>query len=134
MIPYKKQFTFEERKGEASRVRKKYPTRIPIIVEYLSKTNFKTYFNNKNNNIQKLSNRNKFLDKRKYLVPNDITGSQFNYVIRKRIKLEPHNAIFLFVNGKTLLDSQRLLSETYEEYKDKDGFLYIYYDYERTFG
>ena len=33
----------------------------------------------------------------RYLVPGDLTVGQFVYVIRKRIKLEPEKAIFIFV-------------------------------------
>jgi hypothetical protein len=39
------------------------------------------------------------LDKKKYLVPADLTVGQFVYVIRKRIKLSPEKAIFVFVNN-----------------------------------
>lgn len=35
----------------------------------------------------------------RYLVPSDLTVGQFVYVIRKRIKLEPEKAIFIFVNN-----------------------------------
>ncbi len=38
------------------------------------------------------------IDKRKFLVPNDITIAQFMWIIRKRIQLSPEKAIFLFVN------------------------------------
>ncbi len=38
------------------------------------------------------------IDKRKFLVPNDITIAQFMWIIRKRIQLAPEKAIFLFVN------------------------------------
>ena len=48
------------------------------------------------------------IDKKKYLVPADLTVGQFHYVIRKRIKLAPEKALFLFCsnsippNGKTV--------------------------------
>ena len=35
----------------------------------------------------------------RYLVPSDLTVGQFVYVIRKRIKLSPEKAIFIFVNN-----------------------------------
>lgn len=41
------------------------------------------------------------IDKRKYLLPSDISVAQFMYIIRKRIQLPPERAIFLFV-GKVL--------------------------------
>ena len=39
------------------------------------------------------------IDKKKYLVPSDLTVGQFVYVIRKRIKLQAVKAIFIFVNN-----------------------------------
>lgn len=35
----------------------------------------------------------------RYLVPADLTVGQFVYVIRKRIKLSPEKAIFIFVKN-----------------------------------
>ena len=41
------------------------------------------------------------IDKRKFLVPSDISVAQFMWIIRKRIQLAPAKALFLFV-GKLL--------------------------------
>lgn len=70
----------EKRKAEAERIRQKYPDRIPVICEKVEKSDIPT------------------IDKKKYLVPADLTVGQFVYVIRKRIKLSPEKAIFIFVN------------------------------------
>lgn len=70
----------EKRKAEADRIRDKYPDRIPVICEKVDKSDIPT------------------VDKKKYLVPADLTVGQFVYVIRKRIKLNPEKAIFIFVN------------------------------------
>lgn len=35
----------------------------------------------------------------RYLVPADLTVGQFVYVVRKRIKLSPEKAIFIFVKN-----------------------------------
>ena len=40
------------------------------------------------------------LDKKKYLVPNDLTVGQFYILIRKRIKLRAEDALFFFVNNQ----------------------------------
>ena len=73
------------------------------------------------------------LDKKKYLVPADLTVGQFVYVIRKRIKLSAEKAIFIFVNN-VLPPTAALMSSIYDEHKDEDGFLYIAYSGENTFG
>lgn len=39
------------------------------------------------------------LDKKKYLVPSDLTVGQFYFLIRKRIYLRPEDALFFFVNN-----------------------------------
>ena len=60
------------------------------------------------------------IDKKKYLVPSDLTVGQFVYVIRKRIKLSPEKAIFIFVD-EVLPPTAALMSSIYEEHKDEDG-------------
>lgn len=45
---------------------------------------------------------------------------QFVYVIRKRIKLSPDKAIFIFVD-ETLPPTAALMSSVYDEHKDEDG-------------
>ncbi|CRK17646.1 hypothetical protein BN1708_017600, partial [Verticillium longisporum] len=59
------------------------------------------------------------IDKKKYLVPADLTVGQFVYVIRKRIKLSPEKAIFIFVD-EVLPPTAALMSSIYEEHKDED--------------
>ena len=113
---FKKENNLQKRIEESKKIIDKYPDRIPIIVE--------KYKNGKN-----VPN----IDKKKYLVPKDLTLGQFQYVIRKRLKLEPSIAIFLFIKG-TLLPTADLLSNVYDKYKDEDGFLYITYSGENTFG
>ena len=70
---------------------------------------------------------------RRYLVPSDLTVGQFVYVIRKRIELPPEKAIFIFVRN-VLPPTASLMSEIYADQKDEDGFLYITYSGENTFG
>ena len=74
------------------------------------------------------------LDKKKYLVPNDITVGQFVYILRKRIKLTPEKAIFIFLGNNTIPPTSALLSKLYEKHNDDDGFLYLTYAGENTFG
>ena len=76
---------------------------------------------------------NKNIDKTKYLVPNNLTVGELVYVIRKRMKLEPEKAIFFFIN-ETIPNTSLQLSQLYESHKNEDGFLYMKYSSENTFG
>eukprot|EP00483_Globobulimina_turgida_P009567 UN09586 len=115
MSSFKQEHIFEKRKKEADRIIKKYPERIPVICEKAQQSTISD------------------IDKKKYLVPSDLTVGQFIYVIRKRIKLEPEQAIFIFVNN-TLPSTAALMSQIYKDHKDEDGFLYITYTDQDSFG
>lgn len=54
----------------------------------------------------------------------DLSVGQFVYVIRKRIKLAPEKAIFIFV-ADILPATAAQMSAIYERHQDPDGFLYI---------
>ncbi|NWW15739.1 GBRAP protein, partial [Falcunculus frontatus] len=53
---YKEEHPFEKRRCEGEKIRKKYPDRVPVIVEKAPKARIGD------------------LDKKKYLVPSDLTG------------------------------------------------------------
>ncbi|XP_074341692.1 autophagy-related protein 8C-like isoform X2 [Apium graveolens] len=112
---YKKEQPFEKRHAEATRIREKYSDRIPVVIERAGKSDIPD------------------IDKKKYLVPGDLTVGQFVYVIRKRIKLGAEKAIFIFVKN-LLPPNAAMMSKIYEENKDEDGFLYMTYSGESTFG
>ena len=107
---------FPRRLEESKRVMAKYPDRIPVIME---KTQTKDSIPD--------------IDRVKFLVPNDIIVSQFTFIIRKRINVSAEKAIFVFVNN-SLPPSSALMSDIYEEHKNEDGFLYMTYGGENTFG
>ncbi|CAM9711497.1 unnamed protein product [Ectocarpus sp. 12 AP-2014] len=116
MVSFKQEHSaVDKRKSEAERIRAKYPDRIPVICEKADRSDIPD------------------IDKKKYLVPADLSTGQFIYVIRKRIKLDPEKAIFIFVND-TIPQTSALMSQVYEHQKDEDGFLYITYSGENTFG
>lgn len=116
-ISFKNEFKFEDRLSEAKRVLNKYPDRIPVICE-------------RESNVKKDC---PLIDKRKYLVPVDLTMGQFLYIVRKRLKLAPEKALFLFVNG-SIPSTGSLIGEIYQRHKDTDCYLYITYAQENTFG
>lgn len=115
MFRFQKENSLEKRINESTRILLKYPDKIPIIVE-------KDY-----------KNPIPDIDKNKFLVPGDLTVGQFLHIIRKRIKLSPEQAIFLFVNN-TIPPCSQLISFIYGTHKNEDGFLYFLYSGESVFG
>jgi len=112
---FKMENTYEKRSYESKRIIEKYPTRIPIIVEKQNKSDVPD------------------IGKQKYLVPNELTMGEFVYVIRKRLKLAPEKAIFIFIKN-ILPPTSACIQQVYDEYKDDDGFLYVTYSGENCFG
>ena len=107
----------EQRRREWDKIRNQFHDKIPIICEKDPKSNIRD------------------IDKTKYLVPNDLTVSQFSMMIRKRIEIQQEAAFYLLVNGKNSITGDSLLSEIYDKYRDPDdGFLYIAYASELTWG
>jgi GABA(A) receptor-associated protein len=115
MSEFRNRHPFEKRKAECARVRAKYPERCPLVIEKAEKSKVED------------------IDKNKYLVPHDLTVGQLVYVIRKRTKITSEQAIFIFVNN-TIPATSSTIREIYEKHKDEDGFLYILYSGENTFG
>lgn len=117
-VNFKDKFNFEKRCQEYDKVYKKFPDKIPIIVE---KGNNKTYD----------------IDQHKYLVPISckipITMGHFANDVRKRLKLKQDEALFFFINN-TIPTMTQTIVEIYQQHRDKDGFLYISYSGESTFG
>jgi len=102
---------------EADRIMHKYSDRIPVIVT-------------KN----KRSTLTPDIDKHKYLVPEDLTVGQFLYVIRKRIKLTPEQALFLFVGDEVASTSDLISTVYFRSHDPADGFLHCVYSCENVFG
>ena len=107
---------FDDRKREADNVLSKYPERLPIILERAENCS----------DIEPI-------DKNKFLVPKEITFGQFLFSIRKRLKLLPSKSFFLYTDDLLISNSENIAS-AYEKYKKEDGFMYINYTSENTFG
>ena len=73
------------------------------------------------------------IDKYKFLVPMDIHVGKFSFEIRQHMRLTSEKAIFLFVDN-VLPPTAAMMSQIYDQYKEEDGFLYIVYSGEKTYG
>jgi len=112
---YKEEHPFEKRRAEGEKIRRKYPDRVPVIVEKSPKARIGD------------------LDKKKYLVPSDLTVGQFYFLIRKRISLRPEDALFFFVNN-VIPPTSATMGSLYQEHHEEDFFLYIAYSDESVYG
>ena len=75
------------------------------------------------------------ISKNKYLAPTDLTFGQFMQEIRKNIEnTNSKVALFFFFNNNVLVPSSAPMLSLYNRYKSDDGFLYIVYCAENTFG
>ena len=115
MIPFRERFSINERIQERTRVTQTRPGYIATIFEQGSKDS-------------------PCIDKEKFMIPSDMNGAQLMFIIRRRIKMEPSQALFLFCKSKMITGSD-VVCNIYERHKDPvDGFLYITYTSENTFG
>jgi len=112
---FEKKYSLQQRKKEVKTLSSKYPERVPVLI----------YPSDKNQ---------PSIEKTKYLVPKDLTMSQFHYIIKKYISVKPEQAIFLFTKNNSLVNSSKSIAEIYKEHKSEDEFLYFIYSIENTFG
>lgn len=115
--PFKQRKSFVSRRDEVAGIRAKFPSKIPVIVE--------RYHKEKDLPL---------LDKTKFLVPQELTMSQFVTIIRNRMSLSSTQAFYLIVNNKSLASMSMTMAEVYKEEKDEDGFLYMVYASQEMFG
>ena len=113
---YKHTNSFQERLDESTRIKEKYNDRIPCIVE----------FDNK-----ELSLAN---NKKKYLVPSNLTCGQLMYIVRKQVKLTHEKALFMQLENGSIPASSNFIEQLYSINQDEDGFLYFRIFLENTFG
>ena len=113
---YKKKYNFEDRKKQVDGIIKKYPDRIPVIIE-------------KEEGCKTINN----IDRNKFLVPDYFTMTELIHIIRTKVTLTQEKALFVFINNQ-LVNNTKLIREVYNEHKDHDGFLYVKYAGENTFG
>ena len=109
--------TLNERINMCERVIKKYPDKLCIYIEKSKSAR----------NIPDLKNH-------KFLIPKTITVSQFIYTIRLKIIIQDDQSLFFYVNNDIIISGNTPMVEINDKYKNEDGFLYIKYSGESTFG
>lgn len=116
---YKQKYDVETRFNKCQYVKKKYPGRIPVIVEYSDD----------------FPSKYRLLEKNKYLIPYDQTLCDFFQIIRRTTELEPHKGMTLITNDGYIPRANDTIQQIYEIHKDKDDeFLYFVLVIENVFG
>lgn len=110
---FRTEHTIEQRINECSKIRKKYPTRIPVII-----------------NLKDIE-----IDKHKYLVPEECTLLDFTMILKRRIKCNPSEGLYYYIGEDGIIPRLTdLISYLYLKYKSPDGYLIINVSKENTFG
>lgn len=113
--PFRTQFPLEQRTLMSKRLQDRHQNSIPVIVEKMHGSDIPEIL------------------RHKFLVPKDATLGKFIFELRQHITLASSKAIFLFIQG-SLIPYSLTMGEVYQHHADPDGFLYITYASESTFG
>jgi GABA(A) receptor-associated protein len=107
--------TLEERKLQSQQFREKYPERIPVIITKDEKS---------------ICNE---IAKNKFAFVKSARVAEVLCVLRNLAFLSNSDAICVLVNNEICMGSQTL-GELDAKHKDEDGFLYLKYTIQNTFG
>lgn len=113
---FKAENSLEERKRNSESLLQQFDDKIPLVCEKDPKSKMES------------------LPKTKFLVPNTMMWSQLSELIKNKIKLDNREALFLLIEGKHQVSGEKTLGEIYEAYKEEDGFLYVSYAGQLSWG
>ncbi|XP_063058249.1 microtubule-associated proteins 1A/1B light chain 3C [Engraulis encrasicolus] len=115
--PFKQRKPLAVRIQEVAGIRNKFPTKVPVIIEKYQKEKYLPT-----------------LGKTKFLVPQELTMTQFVTILRNRMTLMPTQAFYLLLHNQGIPSMSLTMSQVYKDYRDEDGFLYMTYASQEMFG
>lgn len=105
------------RRTDAERVRERYPGRVPVIcLRHASCTTIPD------------------IKRGRYLVSKDVTVGQFIYILRKRLPITSGQSMFIFTETGQMPPCIHDFQNLDRTDVNSDGFLYLRYATENTFG
>ena len=117
-MQFKIDHSFEDRLDQSRKIMKKFPDRVPVVVERVPSGPFVGD-----------------LQKTKFLLPYDATVAGFMGTIRRQVVVNSGDGFYMFCGNKNVLVSgSNTFQHLYANYKDDDGFLYMLYAGENVFG
>lgn len=117
VIAYIRDHPVSKRLALSSNVLTLYNNRVPIIIG------------------RSETKRTPPIDKYRFLAPKDISFGKFIVELRRHILgINHNNALFFFIKENTIPVTSMDMESIYEKYKSDDGFLYISYCCENSFG
>jgi GABA(A) receptor-associated protein len=117
-MEFKRKHTFDQRVEQSRKIMKKFPDRVPVVVERAPSGPFIGE-----------------LEKSKFLMPFDATVIGFMGTLRRQVVANSSHGFYLYCGSRNVLVSgSNTFQHLYTNYKDDDGFLYMIYAAENVFG
>jgi GABA(A) receptor-associated protein len=117
-MEYKQQLTNPHaRRAEAERLLLEHPTKVPTIIEPGRR---------KDNRYSMAQN--------KFLILREYSFQEFSQLLRNKLKLKANDSLYLIAGDNVIPTPDQSIARLYESCRDTDGFLYITYASQETFG
>uniref|UniRef100_A0A452QPJ8 Microtubule associated protein 1 light chain 3 gamma n=1 Tax=Ursus americanus TaxID=9643 RepID=A0A452QPJ8_URSAM len=114
--PFKQRKSLATRQEEVARIRAKFPNKIPVRLHLLPGDRFLPP-----------------LDRTTFLVPRELTVTQFPSGRRSHLVLGATEAFYLLVNSRSLVSVSVTMAEVCRDYRDEDSFMYVTYASQEMF-
>ena len=109
--------SFTARRKECVHLKSKYPDRAPFVI--------KRHLNSKN-----IAD----LEQSRFMLLKDQPMGMVIKLVRERLSLSPKESLYFFVKDGVVLSASMTVAEVYQLYTDEDGFAYLTYATQETFG